>query len=317
MTYSLQWRQNTEKMEAWLTCRSRVRDGCAKGVLSRRNVAQLCGRILWRFGLTRLPLCELSDVIAIIRKIAKGTNWGDAAPLTHHEFASLLLHLDRLQENAWIDYAAEPERRTMTACSDSSLKGWGYVIFTAEKPIERGFAWSNMEEHIFLKELIAACRTIEHCININNGKPTEVRIGIDNSAAAHAIRNLHSSSPHAEQQLRRLWQTLSSTKSTVRVVSLLSAENAADEASRGRRASAMKMKECCQKIALEQVECALDGLRLNTYDPSSQPAFNGRVRHTDGHEKDLAVEALVSYMLDSAEKELYSEPGVGENPMSW
>jgi hypothetical protein len=315
-TYHLQWRQNVPKLNKWLLNCQKLTTASPSEPATRRQIARLCGRFLWRFGLTRLPLCELSDIIGIIRKVATGTSWDEKADLSQTDYELIQTNIDILKANDWLDYTSEPERKIMTACSDSSGTAWGFIVYTENGVVERGFQWRNAEflaEHIFLKELIAACRTITHCINMNQGKPTEVRIGIDNSAAAHAIRHMHSSNVHAELQLRMLWKTLSSTKSCVKPITLLSADNAADAASRGRRASDAQLKSCAQLLAGDQMVAGLEGIRLNTYDETNQPKFSGDIRHTETT-NDEALDSLVGFMLN---KELSSKLRVGENPMSW
>jgi hypothetical protein len=258
--FHLQWRQNKPKLERWLANCDGILRSSPENQATRRQIARVCGRFLWRFGLTRLPLCELSDIIAIIRKVATGSGWDDKAELSAEQYETIRTNLDILRANAWLDYALEPHREVITACSDSSQRSWGYVVYTDSGVIERGFQWSNsdfLDEHIFLKELIAACRTITHCINMNQGRPTEVRIGIDNSAAGHAIRHMHSSNVHAEVQLKKLWKTLTESKSTVHTITLLSEQNAADAASRGRRASDEQLRNCARILAKAQLDAGL------------------------------------------------------------
>jgi hypothetical protein len=293
----LRWRQSPEKLEKWINS---FENTWRDGRLSRRQTAKLCGRCLWRLGLTRVPLCEASDLIKVVKRIAIGRNWDEPAHLTSEDKAALSKHYDIVKANSWMSFDEEPDKRTkMTACSDSSDTGYGYIIFHEPENIERGFEWNakDRSRHIFTKELNAAITTIRRCIDINNNGPTEVIIGIDNSAAAHALRNMHSSNADAEKELASLWHKLSETKSIVKIVSLLSAENASDAASRGRRASEESAKKCAQLLAQTQMTNALNGFRLNEYNPLAQPRFTGEIRHEEKSDLDGATEDLISFCL--------------------
>ena len=97
-----------------------------------------------------------------------------------------------------------------------------------------------VQVHIFLKELVAAVWTLER--NMSNN--TEFIIGIDNSAAAHAIENLYSSNTTANCFLKRLAHLLRKNHSHVIVAQIRSKQNAADNPSRGKPVDTSLMSSC-------------------------------------------------------------------------
>ncbi len=147
-------------------------------------------------------------------------------------------------------------------------------------------------------------QSIQVTITLNGNRPTEIRIGIDNTAAGYSIRNFHSSNPFAERYNRKLWQWLRDTGSIVKVTTLRSEDNAADGASRGRRASDTKIKQCAQLLAAYQISQSMRGLRLNEYEPTKQPSFSGKVRHS---EADEAMDVLVARFLSDPENNCLTE----------
>ena len=79
--------------------------------------------------------------------------------------------------------------------TDSSDKGWGYVIYDGDGNIllEQPFLWGDKEAeyHIYVKEALAGCRGVVACLEFFD-RPLSIAVGIDNSAAAAAVRGLHS-----------------------------------------------------------------------------------------------------------------------------
>jgi len=157
--------------------------------------------------------------------------------------------------------------------------------------VEHGRAWSGplLASHIFVKELLAAKSTVEACIASHPG-PLRITLGVDNTAAAHALRNGYSSNQFVMPHIRQLHQLLQISRSTLHVVSIRSEDNASDAASRGRRASNDEVKTTSILLAQHQLESSKMGLRANVYDPSKAPRRNG-IRHDPHPEDDESLEA--------------------------
>jgi len=139
--------------------------------------------------------------------------------------------------------------------SDSSDRQWGYLIFTddGKKAFEKGHRWSTglREQHIFLKELCAAVFAIRHVLSANP-MGMDIHIGIDNSAAANAVRNMYSGNVMACHILDKLHEQLAARQARVFVHSLRSEDNASDAASRGRKATHELVENCFSRMIAQE-----------------------------------------------------------------
>jgi hypothetical protein len=116
--------------------------------------------------------------------------------------------------------------------------------------------------HIYIKELWAAIKTIEHVLNLEAREPSanghiEIHIGIDNSAAAFALSNMYSRNDFACSLLLNLQRRLENESAVVRIVQLRSEQNAADPASRGTTCTTDLYQRCCNAFA-----AARNGIRI-------------------------------------------------------
>ena len=224
-----------------------------------RSLAAFIGKILWRHSISLEPMCAIAPVISILRRLATHristkSTWDDKNfTLTEDEILTMAMHWDLCLLNEWHEARNDliVERHIVRLVSDSSDRQWGYLIFNqdGEKAFERGHRWSIslQGQHIFLKELCAAVFAIRHILTVNP-PGVDIHIGIDNSAAANAIRNMYSGNVMACKILDKLRQELSAKQARVFVHSLRSEDNASDAASRGKKASAEQVENCYQHL---------------------------------------------------------------------
>jgi hypothetical protein len=230
------WKQLEEKLPNWI---QHTKDMLSGDYTTYRRVAQLTGRLLWRQSISRTPLCNFSEIIKITKHLMKekGTHkrtWDSQCQLFEEEKNTLHKESVKMTRNEYI-YASSASiyknPHPCFACSDSSDKAWGYVIYAPrqgwvpeEVLEEEGFSWDNdnnlkSDEHIFLKELIAANRTIFRMIEVF-GQNNSLVIGVDNTAAVHAIRNMYSGNNFANIHLTQLFQKLEDSNCSVHVIAL-------------------------------------------------------------------------------------------------
>jgi len=252
--------------------------------LSARNLAAYIGKILWRNTISMTPLCGIAPVIAILRRLASHrvqskSTWDDENfSLTEEEINVMNLWWNFCVENPWHDCPSdEPIRHVTYLVSDSSDNRWGYLIFTEDgrRSFEKGHKWSTglQKQHIFMKELCAAIFAIRHVIT-TRPPGADIHIGVDNSAAANALRNMYSGNLMACRLLDTLHKELIAHKARIFVHSIRSEDNASDPVSRGRRASNVEIANCFNHLrGLEE------GHRISIHSDFLQQAGVAHMEH--------------------------------------
>jgi len=223
-----------------------------------RSLASYIGKILWRHSISMRPLCAIAPVIAVLRRLATHrlttkSTWDDCNfILTEDEIQTMMMSWNICQQNEWHEVPMMTgERKVIRLVSDSSDHKWGYLIFTesGERAFEKGHTWSTglRPQHIFIKELCAAVFAIKHVIS-TSPEGVDVHIGIDNTAAANAIRNMYSGNVMACRILDGLYAEVTQRQARVFVHGLRSEDNASDAASRGRKATAEQIENCFRHL---------------------------------------------------------------------
>ena len=249
------WHQG-EKIEKWKLLRPVWAD-----IFSARNLASYIGKILWRHSITLRPLCALSPVIAILRRLATHrqatcSTWDDVNfALTPEESQVLTLHWDLVLTNKeHTGVVNEYDRVRVFLASDACDHSWGYLVFNEDgaKDFEKGHKFNNglRARHIFIKELCAAIFAIRYIL-ATKPKGVDIHIGVDNTAAASALRNLYSGNVMACELLDKLAVELTEHGAQLNVWGLRSEDNASDPVSRGKVATDEEVANC-YKILLAQ-----------------------------------------------------------------
>jgi len=238
----LRYRQCAKKHDKW-----KLLDADWGKLFTARELASYIGKILWRHSISLRPLCALAPVISILRRLARERienkqSWDDAFfRLDEGEAMEMTKQWGIVLENQWHEtYDSDTKRHRVRLVSDSSDHQWGYLVFTedGDKAYEKGLPWSTSlaQRHIFIKELCAAIFAIRYAL-ASRPKSLEIHIGIDNTAAAAALRNMYSGNVMACQLLDQLSTELTAHDARLYVYGLRSEDNASDAASRGRKAT--------------------------------------------------------------------------------
>ena len=241
---------------------------------SPREVARVIGKVIWRHTLRLVPFAEIYELIDILRKAGqhqRSTSWDDHTLMLDERDKDLIEQAYKeLQQNEHIDITTFQCYDEVIIATDSSDNRWGYIKLSGCDE-EWGEPWSSslVGTHIFLKELIAAVWSIKHFVKANR----RIVIGIDNTAAAHAIENLYSSNSVANVFLKELGILLRETNCSVVVVGLRSEDNAADPISRAKSAT-KDQRDRCLRIMMQK----LRGMNQKT--GLSVRKFDGNVRHS-------------------------------------
>jgi len=289
---TLQWRQCQKKHNKWM---SAVPVWTITFV--PRCICSYIGRILWRHSITLRPLCGLAPVIRILRRVATlrqvhGYSWDDAVvQLTPDEQDIMALHWDIVTRNAYesgVTGSAKKLHRVRLV-SDSSDNGYGYLVFTddGQVELEKGHLWSKSlsKAHIFIKELMAAVFAIRYVLHTSPPN-VEINVGVDNTAAASALRNMYSGNVMACEVLDKLYVELQAHNASLRVWGLRSEENASDPSSRGKTAHPELVEECFRVLIAQE-----KGHRINV--PASSPPPPEGIRHAEYEEEETPLSSLI------------------------
>lgn len=285
------WGQIDKKAEKWsrLMIDGTLVQDAWKLKWTRREVTQIIGRVICRWILSLEPLCDLVEVIGILQRIAKD-RWDERTlSLTEPEQTALASSWRRVLENPWHEMETRRPEREETMATDSSSLGWGYVIYDSEGKVveEQGDMWGENQRswHIFLKEAIVA---IDVLMRRSDESPnTRFVIGIDNAAAASALRNRYSGNAFICKRLTALQLKMIKTHCTYEVVGVRSEDNVADTASRWaceekgrlllrRKRSNEKLRQRCWEI----LRAGAKGTHLGKYVVGAGPG-SGTIRHEE------------------------------------
>lgn len=290
---TLLWRQCTKKHAKWMEVKI---DWSIPQ--TPRCVCSFIGRILWRHGITLRPLCGLAPVIRILRRIAslrhkESYSWDDkVVQLSEEERAILATHWDivTLNQHEHGSTSTHVKAHRVRLCSDSSDEGYGYLLFTddGQVKLEKGHMWSKSlhKTHIFIKELMAAVFAIR--LTLKTYPPNlEINIGVDNTAAASALRNMYSGNVMACEVLDKLYTELQNHNASLRVWGLRSEENASDPSSRGKIAHPELVEECF-RVMLKQEQGHKVNVPHNYYLTGDTP-----VRHQEFEEHETDLDSLL------------------------
>ena len=256
--YYAEWKQAQKSKEKWI-------ENAIDEELSARQLATVIGRIIWRTSIALTPRCYQADVIRMLSKYAK------LRYTSKVDWDTPFIHLSELEaetlERAWKavvenDYESisvgEPHQTTF-ACSDSSDDRWGLCVFNVEEysdlntwtiAEEVPFTWTDSASkyHIFVKEALSAVWTIKRILR-KQGQYHHVVLGVDNTAAAAAIRNGYSSNAMVNDYVADLYRELEEKKATIEIVNLRSADNASDSASRGTLCDKERRDRCFKAMS--------------------------------------------------------------------
>lgn len=279
--FRLQWRAVQTKIDTW---KERWEALNKQAKVSHRDVARICGRLLWMQSLSLRPLSRIHDVIKVLRHNAKckGSASWDACFVLGEEFQQLLIpHVESMLKNDWIDRVkVSVKRRTqLWVASDACDDGWGWVQLFSDgsfnNPRMGTYEKAAKDWHIFIKEYLVAKLAIQQLIEARPESERfnlQICIAIDNSAAAQVIRNMYTANEFLQSHVEALNELVAKYDVDIRVINVRSKDNCADAPSRGKSVDA--------EIAKTTVEVMSEGMKgklANEYVFSDAPRW-GRDR---------------------------------------
>jgi len=249
--------------------------------VSLRTLARYPGVILWRgsmlFAAFRDCMSKYSEVINVSRKLSllsggcRGAWRSRHITLEKSDADALGGYWESVLSNDWISprtpcQDTAPFVVATDAYKDPTGSGWG-VCYLNDQVEEKDLSSPNLtyggvftggmkEASIFLLELAIAYWTILRLVR--EGKK-HIVIVIDNTGAAAVLRRMYSHNRIANEWMKRLGPTLQENNVFLRVISVRSADNASDAASRGRLLTMAEYLRCRSVVHAE-----LEGWRRHT-----------------------------------------------------
>jgi len=294
------WNQCDKKLTKW-----RSLELCAGAELSgdvwgktwtRRELQSVIGRVMWRRSLYHYPRSGTAPIVEILRRLATNNPGWDRRDfvLSESERSTMSESWTEVLLNP-IHHACDFPQPTfnIVLATDSSDDGFGYVIYDHDGNIiqEIGEKWDEhyrnskggyekwSVRHIYLKELKCALDTI---LMLSEKFPNTVfDLGIDNSAAAAAIRNMYSACVEACGWLDVFWATMQKRGCHVNVWGLRSEDNASDPASRRCYEPAGCAEPDLARRCFEHIVHARKGHYVGAYKPSESLRGKTGIRHKD------------------------------------
>jgi hypothetical protein len=212
-------------------------------LVTARTIARTIGVILWHYTVTLTPLCTCGDLIDILRRTAVFVNhsrpqWDEVVPnIGLQEIDIMNRHLSSAITNQWNNVSTVPSTEAFMFTDAASRGQMGYVVLNARgEPLAvEAIAYppGMQEAHIFLQEMHAAVHSIKACVRRFGWHGTRIHVGVDNSAVAFALRHMYSSNRRATAELCDLLTALRTSECTIDVILVVSADNPADDPSRG------------------------------------------------------------------------------------
>lgn len=286
----LQWTHSSRKTR-WTALQTVFQS--AREVFSAREVAKAVGVAMWNATIQFTPLCAVSDEIALLqraaicasapgnpgRSIIHRWSW-HGVRLTESEKRCLVSAVQNALEDKWYSLDSTPRRITPYA-SDASLTALGVVDLADGE-------WRSYEEQhdnskIFEAELRAAELAIrEALLKYAALGPLRIILLIDNTAACHCLRRMHSLSPSGARIIQRIACYLADTRSTLEPIGVRGVDNVADEPSR--QADRLDLKKMAASCAV-----ACDYLHGNgkQADPSDSSTPTSSYHHAEPELADL------------------------------
>jgi hypothetical protein len=233
---TLIWRHQEEKLGAWRELRDAI---ATRGPITPKMAARAVGVILWHATVSLTALCHVQSSIDVLQRAAKHV--GGKVPmwkrpdfaLSDDERCVLLRELDRTLRNDWKTFDTR-DRTAVFFASDAELEGLGVVdLSDREKQSVRFWrARVSNTEHIFFREMEAALWAIELALQVY-GDGIAIHLAVDNTAAVHCLRRMHSTTRTGSMIVKRVDFLLQAHSATLTVVGVRGIDNVADCPSRG------------------------------------------------------------------------------------
>ena len=295
-TLNFSWRQCEKRLQTWreaTLCDDPQSVPVWEKMWTRRELAAFIGRVLWRRSLYQHPKNGTAPIIQLLRRIVKGNPGWDLRDV------ALTKEEQVMASEAWADVLCNPPHRYndiphpdrhMVLATDSSDRGYGYVLYDGLGNIveEKGFVWDTdcgektfkwSKRHIYLKELKCALDIVGA---LSARYPETVfDLGIDNTAAAAAIRHMYSGCLEACEWIDAFYAKLLKNGCSVNPWGLKSEDNASDPASRRCDDPTVVVSDELRLRCFERIQSQLKGYHTGPWTETEGLAGIVGIRHPE------------------------------------
>ena len=166
----------------------------SSGWATPREFYAVFGSLVWHSYVTRAPLCFLRSALSYIRRIAALTAtskdaWDEKTSVPPSVISDTHTRIAQVTLNIW---RGRPPTTTREVWSDASSTAWGCILEGEPDRVAQGdFASAELETHIYVKELFAACQAVRLATLFV--RDTTLHLRVDNLPAVFSISQGHSS----------------------------------------------------------------------------------------------------------------------------
>ena len=272
------WRHGPDKLKKWT-------DVFMQPPFSHRDVARISGILTWDCLIRDLAFCHISDAIGALRIASRNikfkSDWDKPLKTTLNTEDFVGVHsrlnkgfldteLARLRENAWHSYQVRLPSETILLASDATENRVAGVLLSEHGEVIDYFSKGLKFTHIYVKE----CQAIDAAVRWTQRRrgestPVEIRIAVDNKAAAAAAQYCYSSNESINKLFASLSTFMKENNITLRTFDVHTKLNVADNPSRRKKVSSL-LAHATTEILLERatgrpVELDKKGTRASDY----------------------------------------------------
>lgn len=236
------WRHPSKKVAAWKALAAQIHP-----VMKNRLVAKIIGVAVWDCYMSLGKLLFLKPILLLASALgshARVTSWESSINLTETQTLALQAAMKKICDNEWSISPTTKKRTRIFIAADSSKPRYGFICWSDSRVAlvdgTRSGLWEPLgmlPAHIFVKELLAVVLAVEHVLSRPEMADESIEFVIveDNTSAAQVIERGWSTTKIGLELLERLFSKLDlHHQSTIRIVTVRSEDNPADEPSRNK-----------------------------------------------------------------------------------
>lgn len=238
-------------------------DEAAEWKTNFRDFASFLGQCLWRLRVAGKTMLEIEDFVDLYGFAYPRENlkekWNSETTIQQEQLQIIRKYLKICNENKWVphDTNLQEIKRTFFLATDASggeQRGVG-IVFGENDADRLEMSWTvfgDVHDHavIAFGELKAALLGLVEIAKKKQNRKTGalVMLAIDNIAALHMIKRGYSPRPEAREILKEMMKLLKENNMKLMLQYIKSAENPADEPSRGQPISTSKLEVLKQRF---------------------------------------------------------------------
>ncbi|KAJ9434824.1 hypothetical protein DIPPA_31006 [Diplonema papillatum] len=175
-----------------------------------------------------LPLLHWMSALASGRASTDSAFWDSVAPCPAAVKSCLAAQCSDMRGNAWRQWCRPVYTRSIDVVSDASMSAWAFVADGFH--VYGGFPSELLHADIFMKELYAVVRAVEHAVHAQSSM--DINLLCDNKAVIGCVRRGYTLRQDPMQLLTLINKSLASSRSRLNISYVPSLQNIADQYTR-------------------------------------------------------------------------------------